>query len=217
MSETLKGNNDIEAGNSEFNQLEFFIQNLIKANVNTALPVRVVAVQAGGAGDKAGTVDCVPLIQGYDGKDKAVPVTNIFAVPYTRIQGGVCAFVVDPEPGDMGIAVFAQQDISGLSEKESKPLTKRSFSMADAMYIGGISNKKPEAFVEITKEQDINITCKKLTIKASGGISIEATAGTQMQGGLSATEDIKSGTISLQQHVHSGIQPGGGDTQKPVG
>lgn len=49
----LKGNRENSTGSSPFNVFDFFIKNIIKAMVNTALPVKVMAVYPGGTG-KAG-------------------------------------------------------------------------------------------------------------------------------------------------------------------
>lgn len=78
---------------------------------------------------------------------------------------------------------------------------------------------------------DATLKCPKLTIDCpettmtgkltvaglitgSGGFNISGGSGATatVTGSLEATGDIKAGSISLQNHVHGGITPGGGDT-----
>lgn len=154
--ENMKGNRTQTSGSSPYNMLDFFVQNIIKGTVNTALPVRVTAFYPGTA---AGYVDVLPLIQSYDGFGNAIPSQTIFHVPYMRVQGGTAALIIDPVIGDIGLAVFSQQDITGLSQNPQKPMTKRSFSMADALYIGGFLNQAPSIYLELKQDNTANLIC----------------------------------------------------------
>ena len=49
------------SGNSEYNQLDYFIRSFMGGNLYTALPVIVKAVEAGGIAP-TGRVDVLPLI-----------------------------------------------------------------------------------------------------------------------------------------------------------
>lgn len=53
-----------------------------------------------------------------------------------------------------------------------------------------------------------------MTVSGGGGSTI--TGNFTLNGAMTATEDITAGTVSLQNHVHSGVQSGGGNTDKPV-
>lgn len=53
-----------------------------------------------------------------------------------------------------------------------------------------------------------------MTVSGGGGSTI--TGDFTLNGAMTATEDITAGTVSLQNHVHSGVQSGGGNTDKPV-
>lgn len=52
-------------------------------------------------------------------------------------------------------------------------------------------------------------------ITGQGGLNISGGNGAQITGGLNATEDIVSGDISLQGHIHGGVQGGSGTTSVP--
>ena len=61
-----------------------------------------------------------------------------------------------------------------------------------------------------------------IAIRSSGGVSIDASSGgltikgdVQVDGKLTATGDVKSGEISLQQHKHAGVQAGAAMTAGP--
>lgn len=162
----LKGNRTENSGSSPYNQFEFLVQNIIKSTVNTAIPVKVQAVYPDGSG-KAGYVDVLPLITSYDGFGNAIPSQTIFKIPYSRIQGGIAALIIDPVAGDIGLAVFAQQDSTNLSEEPQKPLSKRCFSMADGFYVGGFLNQKPEIYLELKQDKTANLICpESLTVQA---------------------------------------------------
>lgn len=229
----LKGNRTEYSGSSPYNQLEFFVQNIIKSAVNTAIPVKVQAVYPGSAG-KAGFVDVLPLIESYDGFGNAIPSQTIFKIPYSRIQGGVAALIIDPAIGDIGLAVFAQQDSTNLSENPQKPLSKRCFSMADGFYIGGFLNQNPEIFLELKQDKTanlicpesltvqakaINFSCDTMTVNASQAVNFitpimqvsgNLSTGTggaggtvEVNGSMNVTEDVTASGISLNSHTHT--------------
>lgn len=220
----LKGNQDNGTGSSPFNVFDFFVKNIIKAMVNTALPVKVMTVYPGGTG-KSGYVDVQPLIQSYDGFGNVIPSQTIFKLPYSRIQGGVAALIIDPVVGDIGLAVFAQQDCTNLGNSPQKPLTKRSFSIADGFYIGGFLNQTPSIYLELTQENVANLICpKELNIKSSavkieadsveidapitkinGNISAGGALGgkAEFNGNMEVTQDVTAGGVSLKSHTHT--------------
>jgi phage baseplate assembly protein gpV len=53
------------------------------------------------------------------------------------------------------------------------------------------------------------------SLTASGGLTINANVA--VNGSVTATQDVKAGSISLQDHVHGGVQGGAGDTGPPTG
>ncbi len=142
-------------GNSLANMLQFVIDSALMKGVNTALPVRVDAVYPGGTGP-VGRVDVTPLVSQLDAARKNQLRATVYNVPYLRVQGGIAALIIDPAPGDIGIAIFAQDDISRVVTGIKGPVqpgSYRNFDMADAMYIGGIVNKQPEIYLELSQDK----------------------------------------------------------------
>lgn len=202
----VKGNKRLTSGSSEFNAMEFLIRNTILGLVNTAIPVIVTAVDAGGAGAATGYVTVKPLVCQVDGFGETLDPAELFRVPYARVQGGVAALVIDPVVGDVGLAVFAKSDCSNVAQMQSKPVQPgsfRKFSMSDGFYIGGFLNRAPSVYIEVKQDQSIVIT-------ASGGVTVNAPTVTVPSG------DVIASGISLVHHVHGGVQSGGGNTGQPV-
>ncbi len=190
------------AGNSLSNAMDFIIRQTVRNSVNTTLPVLVMKTYPGGTGGAAGYVDIKPLVCQTDSRGRALPPTEIYHVPYFRLQSGVAAVVLDPVPGDIGIGVFAQSDSSALSQGATAPVQPgswRSFDQADAFYVGGFLNKKPSLWIELTQDGKININ-------ASGGIKINAPS-------VDITGDMISGGKSYLNHTHMGVH---GETTPPL-
>lgn len=53
----------------------------------------------------------------------------------------------------------------------------------------------------------------RVEVTAPGGITIDGDV--QVNGTLTATQDVRAGEISLKTHRHSGVQVGGGNTGAP--
>lgn len=199
-----RSNREITSGNSALNAFSFFVENILKKQINTAIPVKVVAVETQGSSGAAGYVDVMPLINQRDASNKAIDTVTIFHLPYYRYQGGVAAVVVDPVAGDVGLAIFAQQDCSNLKQSENITVTPgsfRAFSMSDGFYIGGFLNKTPQVFIEIKQDKTVAIT-------ASSGVTINAPYVTVPSG------DVIASGISLVHHRHPGDS--GGTTGEPI-
>lgn len=65
---------------------------------------------------------------------------------------------------------------------------------------------------------NVNINASETTISGhvtiNGGLNVSGGSGAQVDGAIAATGDITAGSISVQNHVHGGIQPGGSTTDK---
>src|SRR5512139_7424 len=96
---------------TEYNALTFLIRQLL-SKVNTATLVQVKAVTNSGGVAAVGTVDVHPLINQQDASGNAIPHGTLYGLPYSRLQGGTNAVILDPQVGDIGIAIFASRDIS---------------------------------------------------------------------------------------------------------
>jgi hypothetical protein len=90
--------------------------------------------------------------------------------------------VIDPVAGDIGVAIFADRDITSViankgqaagGARQSNPGSFRRFSMADAVYLGGVLNITPTqwarfsaAGIELHSAVAIDIAAPTVTITA---------------------------------------------------
>lgn len=175
--------------------------------------VEVKAVSGSGL-NPAGFVDILPMVSQQDGAGRTMPHAVIYGAPYCRLQGGTRAFICDPAVGDIGIAIICARDISGVkaARKASAPGSFRQFDMADAVYLGGYLNAAPEEYCGwIDGDFHVKTAGKFIVDAAECDINCTVNVG----GDMVATGDVKAGSISLSQHRHSGVQPGGGSTGAP--
>ena len=136
---------------SEQNGLNFAIQQAM-LKLQTSLPVRVMAVRNAGLAP-VGQVDIQVLVDMVDGQGNTVQHGTISNVPYFRLQGGTNAVIVDPSPGDIGMACFCSRDISAVKSVRdaAPPGSWRSHDFSDALYLGGFLNGTPTSYVQITE------------------------------------------------------------------
>jgi hypothetical protein len=187
MSEnTVKGQKKPNTAGSEYNALQFMIKQAIGGQVHTAIPARVQAVDGL-------FVDVLPLVSSVDGYGESVEPTTLFHLPVFRYHAGVAAVIVDPVPGDIGLAVFAQADSSNVNtdtDAPQQPGSFRRYSMSDGFYFGGFHNAAPSVYIEVTQEGVVNI-----------------------QGSVNISGDCTIGGISFLSHIHTGDS--GGNTSPP--
>jgi hypothetical protein len=199
-----KGTRDVYAGNSQVNALSFFVESALKGKINTAVPVVVTGVDP-----DALRLTCKPLVCQRDAENNALPMANLYELPYMRLQGGKVAIIADPVEGDIGLAVFAKQDTSNIKTGTTEPVQAgsfRFFDMADGFYFGGFLNQPPETFVELTQDRVITVHAPQSIILDAP--SVEVTGSLHVAGSL-------SNNIVLETHTHGGVEPGGGNTGGP--
>ena len=136
------------SGQSDNNRLTYVVQALL-AGVRTAQPVLVVSCSNDGGVSQVGTVTIKPLVGQVDGDGNVIEHGQLYNVPYLRIQGGANGVILDPEPGDIGLAVFCDRDISVVKKSGSAgpPGSRRRHDMSDAVYIGTIIGAAPAQYV----------------------------------------------------------------------
>ena len=100
---------------SQLNVLDFLIRSIVKGMINTAIPVRVDAIERPGDGSGAGYLSATPLVKMRSASGEALEPVSIPKLRWFRLQHGTAALICDPKPGDVGLAVFAQQDVSTLT------------------------------------------------------------------------------------------------------
>jgi hypothetical protein len=142
-----------QSGQGEINGIAFIVKQLL-SRVGTSTIVKVTAVTNAGGLEPVGFVDVVPQVNQKDGAGNTVPHGTIHGLPYSRLQGGTDAVILDPKVGDLGIAVFASRDISSVKagKKQANPGSHRRFDMADGMYVGGLLNGTPTQYVRFSAD-----------------------------------------------------------------
>lgn len=212
---------------SQYGALQFVIESILR-RVQTAMPVKVMAVTNDGGVEPVGRVDVLPLINQVTGDGTAVPHATIFNVPYSRLQGGTNAVILDPQVGDVGVCVFASRDMSAVKADPqaavvnggAQPGSQRTYNFADGIYLGGILNGVPEQFVQFHADGIRVYSPTKVTLEAplielkgdvaqSGG-DITAT------GSYTGDGDVVGNEVSLHDHVHGGVVVGGSNTGPPT-
>lgn len=223
-----RGTQDIYSGANPYNALQFVIESAAN-KIATAIPVKVMAVNAGGHGAAAGYVDVLPLVTFVGGDGESIQPVTLYHLPYSRIQGGIAAIVIDPVVGDIGLAVFAHSDSSTVTQGTAEPQqpgSKRHHSMSDGFYIGGFLNQAPSCFLELKQDNTAILTAPTTVTVNSPDITLNGNTtvngdfavvggNSTMTGSLTTQGDITSGSISVQHHTHSGVQTGGGSTGQP--
>lgn len=221
---TVIGTRRLTTANTLTNATSFLAEMLIRDTVNTAEVVMVMAVDAGGPGAMTGYVDIRPLVCQTGADNNALPPATISRIPYARIQGGAAALVIDPVPGDIGLAVFCKRDSSGVKQAAQNPVPPASFRIfdqADAFYIGGFLNKNPEIWLELNQNKEAVLHAPtRVTIKTQECIIdsplARFTGNVLVEGKLNVpSSNVLSKGISLADHLHE--SGSGGRTGKPVG
>lgn len=226
---------------SDFAALQFVVEQMLH-RMQTAMPVRVMAVTNDGGVAAVGRVDVLPLVKQITGDGVTTPHATIFNVPYCRWQGGTDAVILDPKVGDIGLCVFASRDISSVKADPqaaaasggATPGSARTYNYADGVYVGGILNGVPEQFVQFYAEGIRVVSPTKVRVEAPVGevvaserITLQAPTielkgdVAQSEGDITATgkytgeQDVVGDGISLHDHVHGGVQSGGSSTDPP--
>ena len=160
---------------SDYNANTFLVWSIL-ARVRTMQPCKVLAVTNDGGVAPVGFVTLQPLVNQLDGYSNATPHGLIYNVPYFRLQGGANAIILDPQVGDIGFAGFADRDISSVkaNKAQANPGSKRMFSMADAVYFGGILNGTPTQYVQFSSAGISIVTPGDVHIQAAGNINATA-------------------------------------------
>jgi hypothetical protein len=231
------GQQDPSSTSSEYNVLEFIVQQIL-GRVSTMKLVKVISVTTTGEVAAVGFVDVQPMVNMYDGAEKSTQHGTIHNVPYTRIQGGKNAIILDPQKDDIGWMACADRDISAVKQNKaiSNPGSFRMFDIADGVYMGGLLNGVPENFIQFTNDGKINITSKSdITLKSDtkvvvnaptfeidGNIIVSGTwspkTGTEINfgGNTLVAADLKSGSLTFTTHKHLGVTTGGGTSGGPT-
>ncbi len=232
---------DEYAANSDYNTLHFMIDRMIH-DINIAEVVKVLKVDGCGPGATAGFVDVLPLVCRLDNWDRTHRPATIFHIPYSRIQGGSAALIIDPQPGDIGIAVFSKMDCSivtnypEMAKKDPvQPGSFRTFNKADGFYIGGFRNQAPETWLELTQTgnivlhalENLTIETTKCVIQAKESVVVDSpktlftgdvgvVGNLYTLGDMNSLGNVQSGEVQLAAHVHDRVEAGNDTSGEPV-
>lgn len=225
---------------SEYNSTLFLIEQILAGRHHMAI-VQVKTVTNNGAVAAVGMVDVQPMVHQLDANGAPVPHGVLHALPYLRLQGGGNAIILDPQAGDIGLAVFADRDISSAkaSKAAANPGSMRRNDMADGVYLGGILNGVPTQYVQfsasgIKLHSPAKITLDAPVVEIDAGTSCTintpqftvngasqfngtvTTSDTVTAPNVVGTNDVSFGGKSGVNHMHSGVQSGTSNTGKPV-
>jgi hypothetical protein len=162
-----------------YNNLLFVIQQAL-AKVQTATLVQVQACSNDGGVSPVGTVDVLILVNQINSQGVPTPHVTMYSLPYLRMQGGANAVIMDPQPGDIGIAVFASRDITNVksTKAQANPGSYRTHDFSDGMYLGGVLNGIPEQYIQFSAA-GINLVSGSASIEitSSGAVNVVAPGG----------------------------------------
>jgi hypothetical protein len=197
------------------NALDFMMRQRL-AYLRTAMPVKVIAVHGGGL-DGYPTVDVQICVNQVDGVGTQKEHGTIYGIPCTRSHGGANAIINDPKVGDVGIMSMADRDISALKANNgeiSNPGSRRMHDLADGIYHGTMFQlEAPGQYIQFTEDGIvIQSGAGKVTIN---GLTIDPDGNVETPGNVTAGHGTGD-SVTLQTHLHSGITPGGANTQSPV-
>lgn len=173
---------DANSPAGDFNAQSFLVWQILR-QISGARLVTVKAVTSAGDVAPVGFVDVQPLVNQLDGSDQAVPHGTIYHLPFFRLQGGTNAVIIDPQVGDIGVAVIEDRDISSAKANRgfANPGSKRIFDMADGLYIGGFLNGAPQQIVQfsaagitISSPTQIRLAAPTIVIQATQTVGITA-------------------------------------------
>lgn len=217
-------------GTSPEGAQEFSVR-MILNRISTATEVKVVSCTNSGDLSPVGLVDVQPLVNQVDGNNQAVPHGVVHSLLYFRLQGGSNAVIIDPEPGDIGLAVFCDHDISSVkaSKSQANPGSSRRFDMADGVYIGGNLNGTPSQYVQFSgggititsptavtvNAPSTTVNCATSNVNATGSATVTAPSISLGAAGQTLLAFVTSAFQSLfNSHTHP--DPQGGNTSPPT-
>ncbi|MDR3389094.1 MAG: hypothetical protein P4L92_18795 [Rudaea sp.] len=179
----------------------FIITKLIQG-VHTCDLVQVLAVQP--VSGKVGFVTVQPLVLDTDTGSVVLAQTPIYNVPYMRYQGGSSAVILDPVADDIGLAIFAESDITNVKQTlaAGAPATARTHSTADALYIGGVLNPDPTQYVKFQPGG------AGIDIVSPGEVTLQAGSAVTITSGTTTTVNAPSGFIVNANMTLNGTMSG---------
>ena len=157
-------------------EFEAIVARLIGRSYTVSI-VKVDTVQPGQTGP-VGFLSAVDMIQQVDGNNEGIPNVPMLKLPYFRLQGGANAVIIDPKPGDIGLAAFARRDITEIkrTKTEGPPPSARAYDVSDGIYIGGILNGAPSQWIHFLDSGIDVVATGKITYTTPAEYEINASS-----------------------------------------
>ncbi len=162
-----------------------------------------------------------------------VDLPVIVDVPLCVMSGKGYALTFPIASGDECLLLFAERAVDNWHDQGeiSEQAAKRKHSLCDAFALVGVRSKPNVITNYNTSEVELRSKDAQTRIRLSdsgvhieqGGNKIDMTSSeialtattVKISGKLEVTGDVTSGAISLQHHIHPGVQTGGGVTGVP--
>lgn len=184
---------------NEWTKLVFVFNQLLRGKATAAL-VQVLGCSNAGGIAPVGTVDVYMLVNQVNGQGGSpTPHGPMYSLPYHRLQGGTFAVIIDPKPGDIGLAVFCSRDSSPSvhAHGPAPPGSDDVMGFNSGMYLGGFLNGIPTSYVAFTSSGIQIVDPQAITLQAPT-VTIQATNATI---NASTQVTVQSPAIALEGNV----------------
>lgn len=223
MSDTPQPFQTPASATTDRSMLAFVFNQLLRGKAFACI-VRVDACTNNGGLALQGTVDATVLVnQVGGGGSNPTEHISIYGMQYFRAQGGANAIIMDPQVGDLGIAIFAMRDqTNAIAVKgPASPGSDRVCDYSDGMYLGGLLNGVPTQYFQMLQDDDGNpngikvVSPVKITLQAPT-VEIDAsTVVTVNSPNVNASGNITAdGTIYGKTDVTFGPDATSGNTHE---
>lgn len=190
MTDTPKLGAPFEAQFDTGRMQEYVITQLIR-KIKTVDLVKVLAVYP--TAGTVGFVDVQALVQQQATNGVVIDNVPIYRLPYLRLQGGKSALIIDPAVDDLGVAMFAQRDITTAiaTRAEGPAPTNRAYDAGDGLYLGGFLNQDATQWLRFFPTDGAELKTLLLTIDAE----VRTTGNVKVGTGISTTATDSTGSV----------------------
>lgn len=204
---------------TDFNAQTFLIWQAL-SKISTAKLVRVQSVTNDGGLAPVGFVDILPLVNQIDGAGNSVPHGTISHCSYFRLQGGTNAVILDPQVGDIGIAVFADRDTSSATANQgaANPGSRRILDYSDGLYIGLCLGGTPAQYVQFNADGISMVSPTKITLQVGdSSIVVDGVSITQTTETATTTATVSIASVAPEVTTTAPIIGLNGDVTQTTG
>jgi hypothetical protein len=216
MSDFVTGQQTPGTVGTPYNLLAFVFGQLMQ-QIQTVSLVKVLSCTNNGGLTPVGRVSVQPLVVQVSGDNVVTPHGEIADLPYMRLQGGTDAVIIDPKPGDIGVALFCSRDIANVKADPAgaaaaggaTPGSPGMFDWADGLYMGGFLNGNPIQYIRFSAAGIEIVSPTKITLKAptvevdasalfkvaAGAVDIEATGDAKVAGATAELQATGAATV----------------------